>query len=86
MLNIQDIIRIGQAVYESKLPAYAKTVTPSDSESPRPIITLSEEEQIQTCLHCSLPECVDLVDSRCPIRIRNRELWRKANHSRKGAR
>ena len=77
MTELSAIIAAGVAVYQASLPEYSPPLAePTDLES-LPNITLSEESQARICLACPLPECLDITDPRCSIRIEQLQTWRK---------
>jgi hypothetical protein len=73
MTELNTIIANGIARYQA---LYAPPLADVAELEPTPIITLDEETQIQICLRCELADCVDVTDSRCPIRAAQRAMWR----------
>ena len=90
------IIARGVAAYQNSLPAYARDEAPAatlphhvrprpELPDPEPIITLSEERQAEICLSCQLSDCVGIENEACPIRIAQRDEWRRKDRTTKGA-
>ena len=52
------------------------------ASEPIPSIHLSEERQRDICLACPLADCVNVTDSRCPIRREQLAEWRRQNHAK----
>lgn len=73
MLELSAIISAGVARYEAR---YAPPLADVAELETTPNITLDENRQRALCLSCALPDCVDITDSRCPIRQAQRALWR----------
>lgn len=74
--RLAALVAAGVARYVESLPIYARGPV-TDVEPAQPIITLSEERQTRICLSCPLAECVDVTDTRCPLRIEQRAVWRR---------
>jgi len=60
------IVAAGRAAYEARfapaLPASTEVLEPEVT------IFLADERQREIYLNCSLPECLNVTDRRCPIR------------------
>jgi hypothetical protein len=85
--DLAAIIARGVARYVESLPDFARAgvplyhgepVTDEEAAVEFNVSRVTEERQRELCLSCVLSDCVEVTDSRCPIRIEARRLWRKA--------